>query len=371
MWRLYISLFFVILLLSFTAEAREANQDEVTFIVKSSPYASFESRLHIQNKNLVREILKGKKVSVERGPELPYAFVEVRKGKQAERFMISYSYNLFQLEKRKKLLLPPETKDKIRSYITMLRKHHFGQSVSWKEAARLFPRKGYAEVVDVESGQHFRVQRRAGSQHADVQPISADDTNTMKKIYNGKWSWKRRAILVKTEGKILAASMHGMPHGGGAITWNNFPGHFCIHFKDSTTHRRDVPDPGHDIMISKASGTLHDRIVHGEPEELVSLFITAVNEQDESIIQLLLHQYEEEGVKELLAKLDDVEGIKIHSLEPIGEQGSELFSKLVTAVVNLKRKNQKDQRVTMNFHVTRGSLLGRWKLELGSLLDQF
>ncbi|MEW9669164.1 hypothetical protein [Ammoniphilus sp. 3BR4] len=370
MWRAYVSLLILILLLPLSAEARGSGRDEVTFIVKSSPYASFESRLHIQNKTLVREILKGKEIPVERGPELPYAFLEVKKGKEAKVFMVSYSYNLFELKEGKKIWLSPETKAKIRFYIAMLRKHHFGQSVTWQDAARLLPRKGYAEVIDVETGLRFTVQRRAGSQHADVQPISAEDTEIMKKIYNGKWSWKRRAILVRTEGKTLAASMHGMPHGGGAITWNNFPGHFCIHFKDSTTHRRDVPDPGHDLMISKASGTLHDRIVHGKPEELVSLFITAVNEQDESVIQLLLHQYEEQKVQQLLAELDDVEGMRIDSL---GQQtdGTELLSKQVTAVVNLKRKLQKDQRKTMSFHVTRGSLLDRWKLELSSLAEQF
>ena len=57
----------------------------------------------------------------------------------------------------------------------------------------------------------------------------------MKTIYNGKWSWKRRAILIITHDQLLAASMHGMPHGAGALK-NGFPGHFCVHFYGSTTH---------------------------------------------------------------------------------------------------------------------------------------
>ena len=53
----------------------------------------------------------------------------------------------------------------------------------------------------------------------------------MKTIYQGKWSWQRKAIIVELEdGRRLAASMHGMPHGAGAIRGNNFNGHFCVHF---------------------------------------------------------------------------------------------------------------------------------------------
>ncbi|WP_134699076.1 hypothetical protein [Ammoniphilus sp. YIM 78166] len=366
MYRKGMQLFFFLLLFMMSplvqAEGKEA--DQAIFIVKASPSSLFESRLHVQNQKLVKEILKGKTVPMTRVPELPYAYLElVQKGKK-EVFMVSYSFNLFQLEKREKILLPLDVKSKMRTYIETLRQHHFGQMVTWREAERMLPRKGYAEVVDVETGLRFHVQRRAGSQHADVQPLTAEDTKIMKKIYNGKWSWKRRAILVRTDGKILAGSMHGMPHGGGAITWNEFPGHFCIHFKDSTTHRRDTPDPGHDLMISKASGELHDRIVYGSPEELASLFITAVNEHDTSIIRLLLNQAESAEVEKLLRNLEDIESVRIHSIEKAKTKELDLHVEVVPMIVNLARKGQREQRVPLVFLFTRGSLWERWKLEL-------
>lgn len=355
---------FVLAMVTPVAQAAEKQADQAIFVVKASPSSLFESRLHIQNQQFVRDILKGKTVPMTRVPELPYAYLElVHKGK-TEVFMVSYSFNLFQLEKGKKIMVPLEVKSKMRTYIETLRQHHFGEMVTWREAERLLPRKGYAEVVDVETGLRFQVQRRAGSQHADVQPLTAEDTKVMKKIYNGKWSWKRRAILVRTDGKILAGSMHGMPHGGGAITWNDFPGHFCIHFKDSTTHRRDIPDPGHDLMISKASGVLHDRIVYGSPEELASLFIAAVNEQDESIIRLLLNQAEQGEVEKLLRTLDDIESVRVHSIEKTKAKDQDLHVKEVPLVVNLARKGQREQRVPLVFLLTRGSLWERWKLEL-------
>lgn len=61
----------------------------------------------------------------------------------------------------------------------------------------------------METGLQFQVQRRAGKNHADVQPLTKQDTAVMKQIYQGKWSWKRRAILVRKDDQFLAASMHG------------------------------------------------------------------------------------------------------------------------------------------------------------------
>lgn len=370
MYRKGILLFFLVLLLALVspcAQAKEQEADKAIFIVKASPSSLFESRLHIENERFVKEILKGKTIPMKRVPELPYAYLElIQKGKK-EVFMVSYSFNLFQLEKGEKLLVALEVKSQMRSYIEMLRLHHFGQMVSWREAERILPRKGYAEVVDVETGLRFQVQRRAGSQHADVQPLTAEDTKIMKKIYNGKWSWKRRAILVRADEKILAGSMHGMPHGGGAITWNNFPGHFCIHFKDSTTHRRDIPDPGHDLMISKASGVLHDRIVYGSPEELAELFIAAVNEQDESVIKLLLNQAEPAAVDQLLRSLDDIESVRVHSIEKGKSRQQDLHVQEVPLIVNLVRKGDRERQLPLVFLLTRGGLWERWKLEIASI----
>lgn len=130
----------------------------------------------------------------------------------------------------------------------------YGEYIPWTEVSRIFPRYAVASVVDVETGLSFKVQRRAGQKHADVQPLTRDDTATMKKIYGGQWSWKRRAVLVVTGSHRIAASMNGMPHGAGAIKGNQFPGHFCIHFRDSRTHITNKIDPEHQEMVKKAAG---------------------------------------------------------------------------------------------------------------------
>ncbi|WP_210365104.1 hypothetical protein [Bacillus sp. REN3] len=159
----------------------------------------------------------------------------------------------------------------------------------WKEVDDFLPRYSKFTVMDLETGLKFHVQRRAGSNHADVQPLTGKDTAIMKKIYNGKWSWKRRAIIVQSKGKKIAASMHGMPHGGGALK-NNFPGHFCIHFYGSTTHRTNFMDLSHKLMILKAAGKLELYIEETNPYELVNAYVAGIKQQDSIIVSLISHQ---------------------------------------------------------------------------------
>lgn len=109
-------------------------------------------------------------------------------------------------------------------------------------------------VTDFDTGLSYKVVRKAGSKHADCQPLTAQDTANMKKAYGGEWSWARKAILVKVDGRVFAASQNGMPHAGQSIYDNNFPGHFCIHFLNSRTHGTDNLDPAHQSMVHKAAG---------------------------------------------------------------------------------------------------------------------
>lgn len=123
----------------------------------------------------------------------------------------------------------------------------------WKsDIQKIFAKGVTATITDVDTGLKWQEQRRGGTNHADVQPLTAADTAKMKKAYGGKWSWKRRAIIVTIGGKHYAASMNGMPHGGSSIKNNNFDGHHCIHFTNSRTHCSNKVCPNHQAAIKKA-----------------------------------------------------------------------------------------------------------------------
>lgn len=132
----------------------------------------------------------------------------------------------------------------------------YGELMPWEEAQKCFPRFATAEITDCQTGLKFHVQRRAGSYHADCQPLTHEDTAIMKQACGGRWSWERRAVIVSTGGHRIAASMSGQPHGAGAIPNNRFPGHFCIHFWKSRVHASGLVDARHQRQILNASGSI-------------------------------------------------------------------------------------------------------------------
>ena len=113
------------------------------------------------------------------------------------------------------------------------------------------PKGATFQVKDIKTGKVFTVKRWSGYNHIDAEPLTASDTKVMKSIY-GHWSWRRRAVLVKYNGHVYAASMNGMPHGTSTISGNNFDGHFCIHFSGSKTHGSGKVDDMHQKCVKEA-----------------------------------------------------------------------------------------------------------------------
>ena len=112
-------------------------------------------------------------------------------------------------------------------------------------------------ITDVSTGIQFKGRVLYGTKHADVEPLTADDTAKKRQTRGGSWSWTRRAIWVTLEdGRTFAASANGVPHGGSTINNNGFPGHFCVHFLNSRIHGTNRVDQEHQKQIKIAYGSL-------------------------------------------------------------------------------------------------------------------
>lgn len=193
-----------------------------------------------------------------------------------------------------------------------------GDFLTWDEVKGSFPKNAEATVIEVDSQLSFRVQRREGSKHADVQPLTAADSAIMKKIYNGHWTWKRKAVVVKLDnGQMIAASMNGMPHGQGAISGNDFNGHFCIHFRNSKTHGSSKVDLAHQLMVWKSANILDQQLALLSPQEIVAVFITAIDQNDMKIAGKLIHA--EANIDPLLRNLETINNIKADKINKAEE----------------------------------------------------
>lgn len=228
----------------------------------------------------------------------------------------------------------------------------------WEKANQFLPKYSKFKVMDTETGQSFYVQRRAGSNHADVQPLTNEDTAIMKKIYNGKWSWKRRSILVISKDRWIAASMHGMPHGGGALK-NNFPGHFCIHFFGSTTHRTNEMDLSHKLMILKAAGKLDEHLAKTDPYEIVNSYIAGFKQQDKSI--LYLTSLQKLKWKPIIKRVENVNISRIYMLPP-EDIKDELYLN-IPIEIDWYIQGEGKRMFRGDIHLIRFSPIGGWKVD--------
>jgi hypothetical protein len=239
------------------------------------------------------------------------------------------------------------------------------EMLPWKEVNPLLPKYSKFTVLDFETGKQFKVQRRAGSHHADVQPLTPKDTKIMKKIYGGKWSWKRRAIIVIHKDQWIGASMHGMPHGAGALN-NNFPGHFCIHFYGSTTHRTNAMDLSHMLMVLKASGKLDDYLGNADPYELVNAYVAGLKQQDERITSRVSLQ--KIKWKPILTQIENVKITRLPLL-PV-EDLTEEISLDIPVEIDWSIKNKGRQVYRGDVHLIRFSPVDAWKVDSEHFLNE-
>ena len=125
----------------------------------------------------------------------------------------------------------------------------------WTEARYVMPIGKEATIIDFATGRSFRVRHTMGGNHADAEPVTAQDAQVMKEIWGGAYSWTPRAIIVSVDGRKLAAAMHSFPHGDESIrAANNYVGHFCIHFLNSTRHKDGLVQDSMQRQIKIAAG---------------------------------------------------------------------------------------------------------------------
>jgi len=144
----------------------------------------------------------------------------------------------------------------------------------WSEGQYVFPRGAVAKVTDLYTGKKFNIKRTYGTNHADCESLTLNDSNIIKSIWGG-WSWVRRPIILEVNGRRIAASMAAMPHAGldkypaneivegrsggygtgtnlDAVKGNGMDGHFDVHFLNSRTHGSDKVDSQHQAAIKQA-----------------------------------------------------------------------------------------------------------------------
>ncbi len=351
---------------SVSAAAR--NEPTVHIVVKASRDAGYVTRAAIRSKDWLKWLERPASVHEANWLPITDALLTVHRSGQLATYLIDESGYLYELSGGRQLRPPDAMRQELIRQVRQLRSEHYGIMLPWSDMQTLFPRQDIFTVMDLETGRSFRVQRRAGSSHADVQPLTREDTRVMKQIYNGRWSWKRRAILVwhpldSLNGQTYAASMHGMPHGGDGIPDNAFAGHFCIHFLHSKTHGSGREDFDHHLMIYKAAGKLMEFYAAASPEALVHSFFSALNQQDDVLLSGCFTAANHPHLtffKQEMARIASAHFEQ--NMRTNTEAGKQELVREITVQAELYRRHEGRVRQQFTFMVTREALHMPWKI---------
>lgn len=140
----------------------------------------------------------------------------------------------------------------------------------WGEIKHIFARNTDAVVRDLQTNLTFNIRRTFGRYHADIEPLTKEDTTIMYEIWDG-WSWARRPVAVYVNGYIFAGSLTNFPHGGvdgrpvsannlDAVKGNGVDGHMCLHFYGSRIHGSGRINQDHMNAVATARQILQKEI---------------------------------------------------------------------------------------------------------------
>jgi hypothetical protein len=152
-----------------------------------------------------------------------------------------------------------------------------GELVNWFGGGNeLVPKNTPFTIIDYYTGTEITVIRTSGSYHADVEPVTSNDSAKYKSLF-GYWTWTRRPIIMCVSGRQVAASTHCMPHAGvekspawiivsnrsagygrgtnyDVIKGNGISGHICNHLYKSKGHSSGKQDSAHQKCVQIAAG---------------------------------------------------------------------------------------------------------------------
>lgn len=154
----------------------------------------------------------------------------------------------------------------------------YGEILDWfDEAQYVFPIGKTGKLTDPVTGKSFNVKRTIGAGHSDTETLTAQDSQFMKEIFGGSWSWNRKQLILEVDGRKLAVSVAGMPHAGvdgvpflqtadnrsdnygtgpnyDAIAGNGMDGHFDLYFLNCQRHVDNKIDAAHQYNVLLSGG---------------------------------------------------------------------------------------------------------------------
>jgi len=287
------------------------NWTKITLIQFESP--ELASSWQVSDKKLISQILQGLKETETVDGSKPGAgsvTMHLVSRRKTRTYLIPEPGCTYDCNNKKALKNPKALYALLERAINELRSRSpFGEMLAWESVKEMFPLGNEAVVRDLDSDKRFSVRRSGGNSHAMVEPLTAKDSAVIKELYSGGWSWKRRAVVMETGGRKIAASLSGMPRGSGEIKDNDCDGSVSLFFAGPATE--SSINLAHLVMIWKAAGKTREKLGSLTPEEAIIVLFTAIDQRDLKTTEQILLNVKESDRR----ALQEVIGVTVVSIK--------------------------------------------------------
>ena len=129
-----------------------------------------------------------------------------------------------------------------------------GEAMVWSDVKAALSVGSSYLVTDYNTGSTFYLQYAGGENHAEMEVRDSQSSAAVREVFGGEFNFSKRAVTVTINGKQIAASLQGWPHGSDTIPSNDMNGHICLYFDGSLSHVGSLPDAEHQELVYRASG---------------------------------------------------------------------------------------------------------------------
>ncbi|MDR0840231.1 MAG: peptidoglycan-binding protein [Christensenellaceae bacterium] len=129
-----------------------------------------------------------------------------------------------------------------------------GSLTSWSEVKPLFAEGASYVITDYNTGTTFSMAFVGGENHAEMECKTAADAGIYRQVFGGEYNYSKRPVVITIDGRNIAGSLSGWPHGEDFYPNNDMRGHTCLFFEGSLSHVGDLPDVEHLELVYRAAG---------------------------------------------------------------------------------------------------------------------
>ena len=100
--------------------------------------------------------------------------------------------------------------------------------LGWEQVKSLLELNASYTITDYNTGETFSMVYVGGEHHAEMECADSFNAGIFREVFGGEYNYSKRPVIISINGRSIAASLYGWPHGEDHYSGNEMDGHTCL-----------------------------------------------------------------------------------------------------------------------------------------------